>query len=238
MICPNCKKEVSKTSIYCGYCGKLLEKTLEKKVCPACSLETEQDRIYCERCGTLLKDMEEKTDAEKAGSQKKEKWTVAGRNAKEKKGQKWDYKAEKDQYKEEEQYKAEEDKSISGVLLKEEKNWSLYDGEPMVGIAKASGTIQIYDKKLVYKKTMGSAIGAAFGVVGIMMAKKKMEEEGETVMEIPYTEIRKVRTGKYMGAYNTLVLELKNDDSLSFMPPFPASRLPEEIEEIIDMYME
>ena len=51
IICPECKMENPKSSLYCGYCGISID---GKKICLKCEIEYSIDKKYCLKCGESL----------------------------------------------------------------------------------------------------------------------------------------------------------------------------------------
>lgn len=113
----------------------------------------------------------------------------------------------------------------AGTQLTSWKMTSLYEGEPKVGIAKATGMLTIYDDRLEFKKQMGSALGGAFGAIGMAVAHSKIKSDPVDIY--PLSQVAQLRTGKYGGVYNTLVVVLRDGRTVSFCPAAPASSAPE-----------
>lgn len=123
-----------------------------------------------------------------------------------------------------------------GKLLTTLKMVSLYEGEPKVGIAKASGPLSVYDDRLEFKKQMGNALGGAFGLVGMAVAQSKVKND--PLLVYPVSQIAQLRVGKYGGVYNTLVVVMKDGTTVSFCPAAPASAAPQSVIDSLSPYMQ
>lgn len=97
---------------------------------------------------------------------------------------------------------------------------SKYVGEPTVGIAKASGTLYVYLDRLEYVKTMGSSLGASFGVVGMVIAANKMKKTEGNVDVFYFRDIQNAYVGKYAGLMPAVVLVLNDGQVFSFNGTF------------------
>lgn len=102
----------------------------------------------------------------------------------------------------------------TGKLLKTMGMMSMYEGEPTIGISKASGDFIIYDDRIEFKKKLGNALGSAFSLAGMIIAHKKAMKEGNLVYH--YRDLSGVRMGKYMGSMPTIVLTMLNGTKVSF----------------------
>ncbi len=112
---------------------------------------------------------------------------------------------------------------------------SLYQGELVVGIARATGKLTVYSDRLEFKKQFGSSGAMMLGTLGMLAAQKKVS--GDKMLIIPLNQIGELRTGKYAGVYNTLVVILKDGTVMSFCPAVPASPAPKEIVDKLKRYM-
>lgn len=209
MFCENCGKQMSETAKFCSYCGKPV-RAAEKavgKMCPSCGWKGEADRVYCEECGTLL------VETESPAGKKSDNVKVVLK----------------------ENIKSSGFHNSAGQLLKTVNLMSYYEGEPTLGMAKATGTLHVYDDHVEFIKKLGNAAGAVFGAVGMALASKKVKSD--PVDRYDYKDIFEVRIGKYAGVYNTLVLVMNSGTVSSFVPAAPGSSLPDEIRSLIYMNM-
>ena len=99
---------------------------------------------------------------------------------------------------------------MSNNELKALSMMSYYPGEPVVGIAKATGKLVICEDEIIFIKQLGNALGSNFGLAGMAIARKKAMNQGST-MRFRYDEIEMARAGQYMGMMPMLVLEMKNE---------------------------
>ena len=104
---------------------------------------------------------------------------------------------------------------MSNYELKTLNMMSYYSGEPKVGISKATGKLIICEDEVLFIKQMGNALGNAFGVGGMLLARSKSMKQGNT-MRFKYDEIAAARAAQYMGVMPMLVLEMKNGEKHSF----------------------
>jgi len=123
----------------------------------------------------------------------------------------------------------------SGKLLFAPKMFSMYAGEPKMGIAKATGQLSVYDDRLEFKKTTGNALGGAFGLVGMAVAQIKLNKD--PILIIPISQIVQLRAGKYSGVYNTLVVATRDGKTVSFCPAVPGSSTPQTIIDTLKPYL-
>lgn len=120
-------------------------------------------------------------------------------------------------------------------LLSTYKLVSLYHGEPTLGIAKASGTLMIYEDRIEFEKQLGNALGGAFGLVGLIKTQKDVKKDPVDIYHV--SEITKLRTGKYAGVYSTLVVELRGGKVITFCPVTPGSSMPENVISVLTPYL-
>ena len=119
----------------------------------------------------------------------------------------------------------------SGRFLMEAGMMSYYSGEPTVGIAKATGTLKIFDDRVEFHKKMGSSAGAMFGAVGMIIAANKMKQEGDLDI-YRYRDVASVREGRYGGIYHTIVLVMKNGQVHSFAGTLNSGKIQEAVVQI------
>lgn len=125
--------------------------------------------------------------------------------------------------------------TTSGKLITSLKMVSMYEGTPTVGIAKATGPLSVYDDRIEFKKQMGNALGGAFGLVGMAVAKSKVKNDPIDIY--PVSQIAQLRVGKYSGVYNTLVVALRDGTTVSFCPAVPGSSAPQNIIDSLQPYL-
>ena len=125
--------------------------------------------------------------------------------------------------------------TTSGKLVASLKMVSMYEGTPTLGLAKATGPLTVYDDRIEFKKTMGNAIGGAFGLVGLAVAKSKVKNDPINIY--PVSQIAQLRVGKYGGVYNTLVVVMRDGATVSFCPAIPGSSEPQNIINNLQPYL-
>lgn len=175
-----------------------------RKHCPHCGNEEEYDRVYCEKCGTLLRDRPARNQPVSAGKPVPTTPISPGKPV---------------------PAPAVPAPPVTALKPAEEKNpgeplvrlrmMSRYDGEPTVGIAKATGTLTLWPEELVFEKVMGNALGNAFGLIGMGVAAHA-EKKKESKERYPLEQIELAREGKYAGFMPALVLKLKDGRTISF----------------------
>ncbi len=122
-----------------------------------------------------------------------------------------------------------------GAFVREFKFYSYYEGQPTLGVSKATGNLRLYDDRVEYEKTLGSAAGNMFGLAGMAVGRKSAKKD--PIINYYYNDIANVKVGKYGGIYNTLVIIVKTGRSFSFCPAVPMSNQPSEIAELIKLYL-
>lgn len=213
MYCKQCGKVISDQSRFCGYCGAPV---LQDTVCPACGARIEENQMFCVNCGTRIgrRERQASNPAMINGFQNQ----TAARNSGSGNAENQGYEGRKN--------------TSSGALLRSVKLVSLYEGEPTVGIAKATGNLNIYDDRIEFAKKMGNSAVSMMGVLGIAVAAAKASDE---IFE--YRNLAGIRTGKYGGVYNTLVLTTTAGRTVSFVPAVPGSGIPGEIVNLVQPYL-
>ena len=206
----------------CRKCGALLNEGA--KFCSQCGTEVkapEPEVKYCEKCGAVLKDVA--VFCSQCGSPAA-RGTVAPEEseqpAKEAAGTAFKLCPQCGK-------KAETDEvycsgcarllrlvTISGAELARMSMMSFYEGEPTVGVAKATGTLIIYDDKIVFEKKLGNALGGAFGLAGMALSRASVKNNPTDTYML--TEIEAIKESKYMTVMPMLVVTLKSGRVFSF----------------------
>lgn len=189
----------------CTKCGQPLAEAA--KFCPSCGtrVEQQQGNVFCSICGAKLGPSDQFC-------------TVCGVKVGQAAGQ-----------------TVNNTVTASGSLLINLKMVSMYEGTPTVGFAKATGPLSVYDDRIEFKKQMGNALGGAFGLVGMAVAKSKVKNDPVDIY--PVSQIAQLRVGKYSGVYNTLVVVLRDGTTVSFCPAIPASSEPQNIINSLQPYL-
>lgn len=123
----------------------------------------------------------------------------------------------------------------TGQLMLTMGMMSYYEGTPTVGFAKTTGTLQIYDDKVVLQKVLGNSLGAVGGLVGMGIASYKSKKSGSEIVWY-FKDVRQVYEGRYGGAYHTIVLEMKNGQKHSFAGTLNSSKIRDAVE-LISRYV-
>lgn len=200
----------------CTKCGQPLAENA--KFCPSCGARVErQSGVFCSACGAKLEPSAQFCPAcgTKAGqaSGQTSGQTSGGTSGRTSGGT----------------------VNPSGRLIASLKMVSMYEGTPTVGIAKATGPLSIYDDRIEFKKTMGNALGGAFGLIGMAVAQSKVKNDPINIY--PVSQIAELRVGKYSGVYNTLVVVMRDGTTVSFCPAIPGSSEPQNIINSLQPYL-
>ncbi len=123
----------------------------------------------------------------------------------------------------------------SGKLIASLKMVSMYEGTPAVGLAKATGSLSVYDDRIEFIKQLGSALGGAFGAVGMALAKNKIKDDPIDIY--PVSQISGLCVGQYCRIYNTLMVTLRDGTTTSFCPALPNSSVPQNIIDGLQPYL-
>lgn len=126
-----------------------------------------------------------------------------------------------------------------GALLEKFKMMNKYIGTPVIGNSVASGTLYVYESGLKFDPKWGSSLHGSGSLIGAIAAAAVDLIDDNTDNGIYRLEqIVELRTGKYMGVYNTLVVRMKNGDVWSFCPTAPGSSVPKLIISVLKPYMD
>lgn len=91
---------------------------------------------------------------------------------------------------------------------------SHYNGEKVLGVAESSGQLAVYKDRVEYKRQLGNAAAAAFGLVPALFARNKSKNQG-TLM-IAMDQIKQAREGTYAGIWTSIVIETKYGECHTF----------------------
>lgn len=123
----------------------------------------------------------------------------------------------------------------TGALITSWKMANLYNGEPTVGYAQATGTFSVYDDRLEFKKVFANSLASAFGIIGLAIARKKANKD--PLIIYPLSQITQLRLGKYAGIYNTLVVVMRDGTKVSICPATPGSSTPQIVLDSLKAYL-
>lgn len=194
MFCTSCGKQISKGANFCGQCGTPVPK---EPRCPNCQAALPDDAFFCVQCGTKVADAPHTVPVNNHPTQPQQTACVQP----------------------EYENPSSVDYTPTGSQLQKHSMISKYNGKPTVGIAKATGTLIVYDDHLEYTKTMGNALGNAFGLAGMAVAAKNAKKDGKVEIYL-YGDIQNASVGTYAGMMPTLVLEMNDDQVFTFTGTF------------------
>lgn len=228
MKCSRCGTELAVGMRFCASCGEEVGaiKKDNDRTCTYCGAKLLPYEIYCCECGRKFEQTpamaEEGTDfADTAAAQK----------------QPINDSVPNEAVTSDESFASanlSQEAASPGKLLITQKMISIYKGEPKLGIAEATGTLLVYDDRIELQKHFGNSAGALFGLVGMIAAKNKTKEN--PVLTYRFTEIKSLRCGKYAGALNSLVMDLKDGKTYSLVPATP-SQMAQNIINITSQYI-
>ena len=208
MKCQYCRNEMSEGAKFCSLCGKKVieaEPAPARRFCPSCGQKAGPGVLFCEYCGMRLP---ERTVSEPRPNPASVPAPAPGPRP-----------------------ELKPRPLSSGRFLMEAGMMSYYSGEPTVGIAKATGTLKIFDDRVEFHKKMGSSAGAMFGAVGMIIAANKMKQKGDLDI-YRYRDVASVREGRYGGIYHTIVLVMKNGQVHSFAGTLNSGKIQEAVVQI------
>lgn len=211
MNCIKCGQPLTEGAKFCSACGARVEQQQNNAFCSTCGTKLEPSARFCPICGVMVGPTGQTTGQ-----------TV---------GQTTEQATEQTA----EQMMNNSMITASGRLISSFKMFSMYEGTPTVGLAKASGPLSVYDDRIEFKKHLGNALGGAFGLVGMSVAKNKVKNDPVEIY--PLSQIAQLRVGKYGGIYNTLVMVLRDGTTLSFCPAAPGSSTPQNIINSLQPYL-
>lgn len=89
-------------------------------------------------------------------------------------------------------------------------------GDKKLGYSKASGNLKVYSDRVEFVKQLGNALaGAVFGVMGMIVASKKVKENGDTET-YHISDIKSCFFSQYAIAVPSMVIVLKSGDVIKF----------------------
>ena len=218
MKCRNCGSEIGPGARFCAQCGtevKAAEPSV--KFCEKCGAKLGENAMFCAQCGTPVHapapEKAEPVQTEKAPEQTENtRYTPGARVFKmcpecgARTGVEMVYCPEC--------ARLLALHSISGQEFLRLKMMSYYEGEPTVGIAKATGELSICDDRIVFEKKMGSSLGSAFGLIGMGIAQKAVKDDPTD--EFMLSDVASVKEGRYAAVMPMIVLTLKSGRVVSF----------------------
>lgn len=125
-------------------------------------------------------------------------------------------------------------RQLTGAMVMEIGDMTMYEGEPKMGIYRAMGKMTLFDDRIEYKKTAGDGRASIISAAGQIWANQKVKKQAPVVYYLQ--DIAEVRTGKYM-MFTTLVLQFVDGTVLSFAPKNPGSKIALQAVSTIRQYM-
>lgn len=242
MNCINCGSPILEGDLFCTKCGTPAP---TEKRCPNCQALLAEDDLFCGKCGTRIVEVPQSDDMNQNQAQPQTQTQYqppyqnpanfyGGPN-----GQKAPYQkvpqmpyqntyqnpyqnANQTPYQNMNQnpYQHQGYNPGYGAQPKKYNMISKYIGEPVAGISPATGTMYVYEDRLEFHKVLGSALGNAFGPLGMAMAAKKEKNSSGKVEVYYFQDIQTAYVGKYMAMMPSVVLVLNDGQVFSFTGTF------------------
>ena len=206
MFCMKCGKVIPDAARFCPYCGSQAAGGPEQQAarnCPKCGHKVAAGLLFCDQCGNK---MDQKPRLQS--------WNEAQPKPRPQTERMPQQTQEVPQAR-----KAAETQSGSDVRVDMERprpvTVSWYRGDVKVGVAKATGLLSVYADRLEYDKKLGSSGAAMFGLVGLAVSSSRAKKDGPVIFYM--SDIASARSGRYMGAFPSMVLRMKNGEEHSFV---------------------
>lgn len=241
MNCSNCGNYIPNGDLFCTKCGTPAS---NEKRCPNCQALLEDDDLFCGKCGTRVGGGQSTPVANQESFQPDHQVRQADYQAPQPnfQPQQTNYQAPQPNYMPPHQnfannwntannrpnpqqgYQNPQNGSYNpgygGAQPQKYHMVSKYIGEPTLGIAKATGTLNVYPDRLEYSKLIGNALASQFGLAGMLISRSKMKNEEGLVDVYYYHEIQTAYVGKYAGLMPAVVLVMNDGQVFSFNGPF------------------
>ena len=202
MFCINCGKILPDSARFCPACGNpvstVKQPPWQKRICPGCGNEVEDGLMFCNKCGTKMDIVHPQSASQQdlALKQARDQLLQTLKNSQPQNGG------------------AADRPILERVERPRPVKVSLYTGDSKLGVAKATGILNVYADHLEFHKTMGSSGAVAFGLIGMAVSSSKAKKESPVIFEM--SNISGARNSKYMGAFPAMVLEMKNGEKYTF----------------------
>ena len=204
MFCSNCGKQIIEGDKFCTGCGTPV---FQEKLCPKCKSKLADGSVYCGQCGSKV----EQTISQSY---------VSHTNPK------VDYHFDPSMNQEANFHVNTGVGQNAGTTInfntqqpRKYRMISKYEGEPTVGIAKATGTLNVYSDHMEYTKTMGNALGN-LSIITMGVAARAEKERSGKIEIYNYQDIQSARVGKYAALMPAVVLFFNDGQVLSFNGTF------------------
>ncbi len=243
MFCKNCGQRLSDEARFCSNCGEPVSDVVKMRFCVVCGTQMEAAARFCPVCGMRADPEETDTSVRQPVFGEPTRQPAFGEPTRQTAfGEPARQPVPEEPVRQAafaepvRQPVAEEPVRQTQTPLMPAKMFSLYEGEPTIGIAKCTGTLTVYGDRLEFKKQLGNAVGGAFGLVGMAVSRSRIKED--PLLIFPLSQVLQLRTGKYGGVYNTLVLVMRDGTTVSLCPAVPGSSFPQEIVNRLHPYMQ
>lgn len=200
MTCNNCGHQLNEGDKFCSQCGTPVP---QEKRCSKCQAILADDDIFCSQCGTRYGAAPQPDPQPYYPPHNPHNQNTFGGNANQSQYQNNGY-----------------NPGYNPAQPKKHMLISKYIGEPTVGIAKATGTLYVYQDRLEYVKQLGNALGGGIGAIGMAAAANKMKKEEGKVEVFYFQDIQTAYVGKYAALMPAVVLVMNDGQVFSFNGSF------------------
>jgi hypothetical protein len=216
MFCMKCGKVIPDAARFCPYCGSQVFAVPEQqaeRTCPGCGHHVAAGLLFCDQCGTKM-DQVQQSRPQSWNTVQQQSWNTAQPQPRPQTERMPQQTQEVPQVQKaaEAQYGAD-----ANVYMERPRpvTVSWYRGDAKVGVAKATGLLSIYEDRLEYDKKLGSSGAAMFGLVGLAVSSSRAKKDGPVIFYL--SDVASVRSSRYMGAFPSMVLRMKNGEEHSFV---------------------
>lgn len=114
----------------------------------------------------------------------------------------------------------------TGKLIRKISSVTKFQGKPVLGVANKIGILAIYEDRVEFVRKGGLTLATTIS----SLAKNQIEA-------YYFSDLISVTTGNYLAIYTTLVLNLKNGNSISFCPAIPGTKDMETVANLLLHYL-
>lgn len=114
----------------------------------------------------------------------------------------------------------------TGKLIRKINGVTKFQGKPTIGAANQIGVLTIYEDRVEFVRKGGLTLAGTIS----SLVKNQMET-------YYFSDFVSITTGNYLAVYTTLVLNLKNGNSISFCPAFPGTKDMETVANLLLHYL-
>lgn len=217
MFCNHCGVQLGEGDKFCTHCGTAIP---QMNLCSNCRAAVPEGAIFCGRCGTrVAKESWPEPKKETVGTNPVDTGTAP--SATEQKPAAQQAEAATSQPNPGAYQNAAIPQTGYGIQQPQKYHMiSQYAGEPTAGIAKASGTLLVYQDRLEFTKVFGNALGNV-SVLGMAVAAREAQKDGKVEI-YHFCDVQNAYVGKYMAVMPAVVLVLNNGRVVSFNGTFSA----------------